>query len=135
MREYIVESHLAQRKLNVVRVRCKVLQSMETLPQAPKCLAQILLLTLVVATTGVHAPVMDAATETELDVGGASRPVATLVRDVVLHARLRIDIELDLTDRASQALVKLTRIFIVGIIFRVTRTKTLAQDKHTKAVI
>jgi hypothetical protein len=108
---------------------------METLTQAPKCLAQIFLFALGVAATGVHAPVMDAATETELDEGGASCPVATLVRDVVFHARLRIDIELDLTDRATQALVKLARIFVVGVIFRVTRTKTLADDKYTKAMI
>jgi SNF family Na+-dependent transporter len=133
--ENIVETHLPQGKLNVIRVSRKILESMKTLSQASKCLTQILFLALVLAAMSVHASVMDAAAETELDKGGTSRPVATLVRDVVFHSGLRINIKLDLTNWASQALVELARIFVVGVIFRVTGRETLAEKKHTRASI
>lgn len=120
MRENIMKSHLAQRKLAVVRVRAKVLQCMQSLAHAAQRLSEILLISLAPRTC-IDASVVDAARQAVLDVGGACIPVATLVGDVVLHPGMWVDIELNLAHGRTEALVILASIHVIGVVFGVAR--------------
>lgn len=76
---------------------------------------------------GVGPSKVDTAAKTELDKGSAGGPVASLIGDIVLHAGVRVDFELDSTNGWAQPLVILACIFIVGIVLGVTaRKKTIS---------
>jgi hypothetical protein len=62
---------------------------------------------------------VDAASQTVLNIGSASRPITSLIGNVILHTGIRVDIELDLADRGSQTLVVLAGIFVIGVVLGV----------------
>ena len=93
---------------------------MKCLTETPQCLAEILFLARGAArTASIEATIVDAASEAEAKIAGACSPVAALIGDVVLHAGIGIDLELARVHGASEPLVILSGILIVGIAKRV----------------
>ena len=102
MREDIAEAHLSQCKLNVVGMRPKILQAMQTLAKTSKRLMKIRVVPLrATRAMGEHPAIMDAPSERVLDVTRAGGPTTLLVRNVVLHTGVGINGELNLVNRTS----------------------------------
>ena len=62
---------------------------------------------------------MNASFETELDVAATGRPTTTFIRDVILHPRLRVDLELLRIDGRAEFGVVLPRVLTIAITFGV----------------
>lgn len=62
---------------------------------------------------------MNAASKTVLDIRGTRRPISSLVGNIVLHTSIGINVELNGTNGASQALVEFAGIVVIRIVFRV----------------
>lgn len=142
-------------KLAVVRVRCEVLaevsdETAKTSLQGVKCLAKEaegLVLGGRVLSLDEVASSVDTLQQRTAHEGGGGVPVAALwllagrgcgeltVRNVVLHARLGVDLELTRVDRGAQAGVVLARVLtlavalgVVNVLGREVGTKTLLGD-------
>lgn len=99
-----------------IRVEQLTFQAVESSTHESKRLVQVFLpiITLIPSTE------LDTLSEEASNVESTGHDVHVLVGDVILHACLFIDSELDtLVDRASQAPVILTRVLVVGIVLGV----------------
>lgn len=89
---------------------------MESGTQKSKRLVQVFL----PVVTLVPSTELDALSEEASDMESTGHDVHVLVCNVILHARLFIDGQLDtLVDGATQTTVILTRVFVVGIVLGV----------------
>lgn len=136
MREDIAEAHLPQCKLDVIGMGAKILQAMQTLTKTSKRFMKISIVPFgATRAMGEGSAVVDAPSKRVFDITRASSPTTLLVRNVILQAGVGVDGELYLVNRASQPLVKLAGVGIIGVIlgivdvlFRSVDTKPITSD-------
>lgn len=116
MGEDVVEAHLAESQLTVIGVGAEILQRMQALAEIAQGFAEVAL----GATSGILPSMVDAPGQALFNIHGAGIPVAPFVGDVVLHAGLRVDVQLDLADGRTEPGVMLASVFIVGVVLGVT---------------
>ncbi|KIH89564.1 hypothetical protein SPBR_06515 [Sporothrix brasiliensis 5110] len=116
VREDVGLAHLDQRQFRVVAVRQEILEAVQAGAHEAQSLVQVLL-ALAVA---VRAAEIDALAKELTDVVGAGHDASTLVGNVVLHARVGVDGELDaLVHGAAEARVVAAGVEVVGIVLGV----------------
>ena len=139
VREDITLAHLGERELDVVAVGEVVLQAVQTSSQETKGLVEIL----VVLVSPVAAAELDAFPKELANMQRRGHDVDILIRNVILHARLGVDAELDLlVHGAAQTTVVLRRIFVIGIVLGVVdvvlgavAAQTVGRDLELAAAI
>lgn len=113
MRKYITLSHLNQSKLRVVAMREVVFQAMKTSTQQPEGFVKVAL----VSVSSIRPSELNATGEEVPDMLRAGHDASVLVGNVVLETGLFINRKLSaLVYRASQSLIVLASISIVGIV-------------------
>ncbi|EPE06016.1 hypothetical protein F503_02845 [Ophiostoma piceae UAMH 11346] len=116
MGEDVALAHLNESQLSVVAVGEVVLKTVQTGAEETQGLVEVIL----VAGAAVGAAELDAAAEELAHVVGTGHDVGALVCNVVLHAGLGVDAELDaLVDGATQAGIVAAGIDVVGVVLGV----------------
>ena len=105
----------------------KILNTVQTLAKASECFTEVRFSTFRARSAGgVHTAKMDTPGETVFDVSSTGSYANPFVGNIVFHARVGVNLQLNWLHRRPQSLIIHSRVNVVCIVFRVVDMVSLA---------